>query len=88
MAVLSRYTTLIVSTRDGGKRVFTGGDRQMGEYKIYCLHEAGKIASAPEHLDATSDEEAMALLRSQKRLFSCEVWERNRLVGRIPPHTE
>jgi hypothetical protein len=60
----------------------------MGEYKVFCLNGVGKIMSAAERLDATSDEEAMSLLRSQKRLFSCEVWERNRLVGRVPAHAE
>jgi hypothetical protein len=54
----------------------------MGDYSLYCLDEAGKIASA-ELFDADDDKGAISLLRSQRREVDCEVWQGKRLVGRV-----
>jgi hypothetical protein len=56
------------------------------QYKVYRLDGAGKIAQVPEYIDASSDEEAVALLQAQKRPLHCEIWDRNRLVRRVPGH--
>ena len=54
----------------------------MSDYSIYCLDEAGKIASA-ELFGADDDKDAITLLHAQKRLVDCELWQGKRLVGRV-----
>lgn len=56
------------------------------EYKVYYLDDTGRIARGPECIDAESDDEALALIRARKLSVSCEVWDQDRLVGRIPTH--
>ena len=53
------------------------------EYKVYCLDQAGRIASAAEHVEASSDDEAIVLVRSRIPHFNCEIWKGNRLVSRV-----
>jgi hypothetical protein len=54
-------------------------------YRLYCLDGRGKITTA-EWLDAASDEEALALARDARKPVPCEVWDRERLVGRVEAH--
>ena len=53
-------------------------------YRLYWLDGAGKIATA-EWLQA--DDDACATRQVQERAAPgvCEIWERNRLVGRVEP---
>jgi hypothetical protein len=55
----------------------------MTDYKLYCLDGTGKIGSG-EWIEATTDNEAITLVRAKKLAVSCELWDRNRLVARIP----
>ncbi len=54
----------------------------MSEYKLFSLDGDGKVASA-EWIDASNDHEALFIARAQGRSVACEVWEDNRLVGRV-----
>jgi hypothetical protein len=57
----------------------------MGDYRLYCLDGAGRIGSG-EWIEAESDEAAIALAKAKKLNVSCEIWDRNRLVAKIPPY--
>ena len=54
----------------------------MPSYRVYCLDGAGKITSA-EWLQADSDDEALRQARERASEIPCEVWDRNRLIGRV-----
>ena len=54
----------------------------MPTYRLYCLDGQGKIMTA-EWLEASDDEQAMALARDARKPSPCEIWDRNRLVGRL-----
>lgn len=56
----------------------------MAEYRLYCIDGDGKIASA-EWVQATSDDEAVAIVRIKKAGRVCEIWDRQRLVAKIEP---
>jgi len=58
----------------------------MAKYIVYCLNEAGHFRRA-EWVDADSDEEALAAARALDLPHGCEVWERDRRVGRVDPLT-
>jgi hypothetical protein len=55
----------------------------MTDYRLYCMDGAGHIGSG-EWMQAGSDDEALAIVRAKKLLVSCELWDGNRLVGRVP----
>lgn len=57
----------------------------MADYRLYCLDGVGQIGSG-EWIDASSDEEAVAIARGKKLALKCELWDRNRLVATIPAH--
>jgi hypothetical protein len=57
----------------------------MGEYRLYCLNERGKFAKSHE-LEAASDSEAVEQARAMKLPVKCELWSRDRLVAKLPPH--
>ena len=59
----------------------------MSEYRLYCLDVANKITRSEEFV-ATGDDEAIMIARSKKLPMPCEIWQRNRLVGRIPAHDD
>jgi len=63
------------------RRMEAGG---MSDYRLYYLNPEDKIMKA-EWLDANSDDEAIVWVRVMKLPFACEVWNRNRLVARMPP---
>ena len=58
----------------------------MPAYTLYCLDSAGHVSRAPEHIAADNDEQAIAYARDKKLSVRCELWDRNRLVARIPAH--
>ena len=59
----------------------------MPDFRMYCLDGAGKIGTG-EWFEASNDEEALAIVRAKKLSVVCEVWERNRLVGRVSAYVD
>jgi hypothetical protein len=55
----------------------------MAKYVIYCVNERGGF-SRSEWIDADTDAEAMAHAKNLKLDQDCEVWLRDRKVGRVP----
>jgi hypothetical protein len=51
-------------------------------YRLYCLDEAGKVASA-EWIEAEDDQAAIDAARQKQDGHSLELWQRNRLVARV-----
>lgn len=56
----------------------------MGTYRVYRLDGIGRIRGA-EWLDALDDRFALEGARALTEPGGCEVWLRNRMVGRISP---
>ena len=56
----------------------------MADFRLYRLDGSGKIATA-EWLAADDEGHALQLARDLKAPTTVEVWNRNRLVGRIQP---
>jgi hypothetical protein len=56
----------------------------MSDYRIYYLASGHKIAEAA-WIRATSDDEAVVLVRAKKPNVRCEIWHGQRLVAQIPP---
>ena len=57
----------------------------MAEYRLYCLDDEGRFTKAHE-IEARDDEDAVAKARAMKLAVVCELWARNRLVKKLPPH--
>ena len=55
----------------------------MAKYVIYCVNERGGF-SRSHWIDADNDTEAMARAKDMKFDQDCEVWLRDRMVGRVP----
>jgi len=55
----------------------------VSEYRLYCLGDDGRFTRAYE-IEAMSDDEALALARVKKLGVKCELWERGRLVAKLP----
>jgi hypothetical protein len=55
----------------------------MADYRLYCLDGQQHISSG-EWIGATNDAEAVAFAKAKKLNVSAELWDRNRLVARIP----
>jgi hypothetical protein len=53
-------------------------------YRLYRLDGAGKITAA-EWVEADDDEQARLKAHASVDRASFELWDRNRLVGRVPP---
>ena len=56
----------------------------MSEYRVYCFDHRGKISTSHEFL-AADDSEALARTRAMKLETECELWNRDRLIAKIPP---
>jgi hypothetical protein len=56
----------------------------MPKYRLYYLN-MGKIEGA-DTLEAKHDDIAMVLVRARKLPLTCEIWDGDRLVGRVPLH--
>jgi hypothetical protein len=59
----------------------------MPEYRLYCLDGAGKITKAHD-ISANSDEDALMIARSKKMPMRCELWQRSRLVAKLPANRD
>ena len=57
----------------------------MGHYRLYCLDGAGRIGRG-DWIEAENDEGAIALVKAKKLNVSCEIWDRNRLVAKVPAY--
>jgi hypothetical protein len=60
-----------------------GTSRAMAKYVIYCLNERGGF-SRSEWIDADNDADALIQARKLSLEQDCEVWLRDRMVGRVP----
>jgi hypothetical protein len=58
----------------------------MAEYRLYCLDETGRISTAHD-MEAPSDEDAIREARAMKIEVKCELWEHERLVAVLEPHS-
>ena len=54
----------------------------MPAYRVYCLDGAGKVWAA-EWIEAEDDASAMEIAQGMNRAVKCEVWQGQRLVGRV-----
>ena len=54
----------------------------MPRYRLYCLDGKGSITSA-EWLKADSDEQALQVARDLRKGVMCEIWRRERLIGKL-----
>lgn len=59
----------------------------MVAYRLYRLDGLGQIGRV-EVLEAKDDEEAIHLAYQKKLPVTCELWDRDRLVVKIPPHPD
>jgi len=57
----------------------------MREYRLYCLDGVGKFTKVHE-IEAESDEEALDAARAMKLPTKCELWQRDRLMAKLPAH--
>jgi hypothetical protein len=56
----------------------------MTAYRVYCLDGAGKVWAA-RWIDAADDSAALDAARRLHEAVECEVWQGQRLVGRVQP---
>jgi hypothetical protein len=54
----------------------------MPAYRVYCLDGAGKVWAA-EWIEADDDAAAIESARQFKTSVRCEVWNGQRLIGRV-----
>lgn len=57
----------------------------MAEYRLYCLNDQGGFSKSHE-IRADDDTDALAKARAMKLPVRCELWSRDRLVAKLPPH--
>ena len=58
------------------------GDRNMATYIVYRLNGEGKIRAA-EWIEAGDDHDALAQARRLEARGECEIWHRDRRIGRV-----
>jgi hypothetical protein len=56
----------------------------MRQYRVYCFAGTTRIVSA-DWIEAVNDAEAVQTAKNQEGWLGREIWDRNRLVGRIGP---
>ena len=54
------------------------------QYHLYCLDERDKIRSE-DWFEASSDDAAIAQVRSMKSPYTCELWDGDKQLARNPP---
>ena len=54
----------------------------MASYRVYCIDGTGSITSA-HMLEAEDDDAAIALAREANFRLKCELWDGDRLVGKV-----
>ena len=82
----SAFETKLHDGRLGGETAACGrkfGYLGVATYRLYCLDGANKVASA-EWIDADDDKAAIEAAKILMDGHDCELWERTRLVVRIP----
>ncbi len=55
----------------------------MATYRLYCLDGVGKVATA-EWIEAEDDDSALQSADDVRAGRSCELWQGQRLVARLP----
>lgn len=68
--------------RLGGREEWRWVGGLMAAYRIYRVTGAGQIERA-QWIEADSDEEALRVAGALDDCPPCEVWERDRFVGRV-----
>ena len=56
----------------------------MADYRFYCFDGRNKITDG-EYFNASSDEEALEIVRKMQRPARCEVWQSARFVAQVDP---
>jgi hypothetical protein len=56
-------------------------------YRVLTIGRDGQYLGAPSVVTSRSDEQAIERVRAIKGSFTREIWEGQRLVGRVPPET-
>jgi len=56
----------------------------VGQYRVYCLDGANKVASA-DWIGAADDAAVVEAVRERFPRNKCEIWDGPRLVGQIGP---
>ena len=65
--------------------VLRHSERDMADYRCYCMDGSGKIALA-HWVEASDDAEAISKTEALKGdTPRCEIWLKNRLVARLSP---
>lgn len=59
----------------------------MPDYRLYFLDDVKSVMHADD-FDAVSDGDAVRIARSMKKPMSCELWNLDRLVARIPAYRQ
>jgi hypothetical protein len=55
-------------------------------FRLYLINRCNHITCPPELLDCANDAEVLAHAHDrQNALFTVEVWQGGRMVGRVPP---
>jgi hypothetical protein len=84
-----QLASLNLNYRSGGGRVvfLRHGARAalMADYRLYCL-DGRKHISSGEWIGAMNDAQAVAFAKAKKLNVTAELWDRNRLVARIPAY--
>lgn len=55
----------------------------MPEYRLYCLNEHGRFTRSHE-INASDDADALAKARAMRLPVFCELWNRDRIVAKLP----
>jgi hypothetical protein len=55
----------------------------MPEYRLYCLDGNGSFTTV-EKIKAVNDAEAIMRAKRMKKPVNCELWQRSRMVAKIP----
>lgn len=56
---------------------------RVAEYRLYCLDDEGRFAKSHE-IYAENDADAFDKARAMKLDVVCELWNRDRFVGKLP----
>jgi hypothetical protein len=57
----------------------------MPDYRLYCLADDGRFTKSHE-ISAANDDEALLKAREMKLPVRCELWEKSRLIAKLPAH--
>ena len=57
----------------------------MAEYRLFCLNDQSGFSKSHE-IKAQDDGDALVKARAMKLPVRCELWNRDRLVAKLPAH--